>query len=251
MTESFYDDLAPYYKMLYPDWDASVERQAKALHSVIQEYLGEEKQFILDVACGIGTQSIGLAKLGYQVSASDISQGGIEHAKFEAKQHQVSIEFQVGDMRQTWDTYQRQFDILIACDNAIPHLLSDQEILKTFQQFYQAVKTGGGCLISVRDYARLEREKGEKKFYSRRVQETEEGQIILFDIWDFYDETHYEITTYLLKDNGEKVGTTAIRGGKYYCVEIPTLEKLFIEAGFRDVTVLKDRFFQPLLVATK
>jgi len=34
-------------------------------------------------------------------------------------------------------------------------------------------------------------------------------------------------------------------------VEIPTLEKLFAEAGFREVKILRDRFFQPLLIAIK
>ena len=251
MTTDFYNSLAPYYKMLYPDWDASVARQAKMLDSVIQEYLGDGTKTLVDVACGIGTQSIGLAKLGYRVTASDISAGEIEQAQKEAARHQVEINFQVADMTHAWDVYQRQFDVLIACDNAMPHLLTDKEILKAFQQFYQTVKTGGGCIITVRDYARLERQKGEKKFYPRRVQEIETGQVVLFDIWDFYDEDQYEITTYVIDDDKKNVITTAIRGGKYYCVEISTLEKLFLEAGFLDVVVLKDRFFQPLLLAIK
>ncbi len=251
MTESFYDALAPYYKYLYPDWDASMARQADALHGVIQEYLGEETKTLVDVACGIGTQSIGLAKLGYQVTASDISSGEIEQAEREATRHQVDVQFQVADMSQAWDIYQRQFDVLIACDNAIPHLLTNEEILQTFKQFHQSVKAGGGCLISVRDYANLKREKGEKRFYPRRVEKLEDGQMVLFDIWDFYEEDQYEITTYLLKDNGDDAKTEAIRGGRYFCVELPTLERLFLEAGFRDVTLFKDRFFQPLLLARK
>jgi glycine/sarcosine N-methyltransferase len=65
MSEVFYDRLAPYYKYFYLDWDASVQRQAQALDSVIQETIGTTAKTVLDVACGIGTQSIGLAKLGY------------------------------------------------------------------------------------------------------------------------------------------------------------------------------------------
>lgn len=251
MTENFYDSLAPYYKMLYPDWDASVARQADALDSVIREYFGKGTKTLVDVACGIGTQSIGLAKYGYRVSASDISSGEIDQAKREASRHQVDIRFLVGDMRQAWDVHQRQFDILIACDNAVPHLLTDEEILQAFQQFHKTIKDGGGCIISVRDYAQLERTQHEKKFYPRRVQETETGQIVLFDIWDFYDADHYEITTYLVDDDTAHVKTRAIRGGKYYCVEIPTLEMLLLKAGFQDVMVLRERFFQPLLVARK
>ena len=91
MTIDFYNALAPYYKLLYPDWDASVARQAEMLHSVIQEHLGDRMKTLVDVACGIGTQSIGLSKLSYSVAASDISPGEIEQAKREAIRHKVEI----------------------------------------------------------------------------------------------------------------------------------------------------------------
>ena len=252
MTESFYNDLAPYYKYIYPDWDASVERQASAVDGVIIEYFGENVKTVLDAACGIGTQSIGLAKLGYQVSASDISIGEIEQAKMEAIRYEVTIDFKVVDMRQVWEVYQKQFDVVIACDNAVPHLLTDKDILQAFKQFHRSAKPGGGCIISVRDYSQFDIKENEKKIYPRMVHEVDNGQIIIFDVWHFYDARHYEITIYIIEDNGDSdVQVKAIRGGKYYCVEIPTLEKLFHQAGFREVNVLRDRFSIPLLVAVK
>ena len=52
----FYDGLAPLYHLVYEDWEASIERQGKALDSIIRSYRDETAQSILDVACGIGTQ---------------------------------------------------------------------------------------------------------------------------------------------------------------------------------------------------
>jgi SAM-dependent methyltransferase len=252
MTKSFYKALAPYYKYIYPNWDASVKRQASALDSIICEFIGENAQTVLDAACGIGTQSIGLANLGYQLTASDISNGEIKQAKVEAARHDTAIEFQVADMRQTWEVYQRQFDVVIACDNSVPHLLTNEEISQAFKQFYQCTKPGGGCIITVRDYAQLERKANQKEMYPRLVHPAENGHIVMFDVWDFYAADHYEITTYLIEDaGGPDVKAEVIRGGKYYCVEIPTLERLFLEAGFGEVTVLRDRFFQPLILALK
>ena len=72
MLETFYNQLAPYYKYLYDDWSKSVEKQAAILDQVIQEYFGDNINRIHDVACGIGTQAIGLAELGYRVTGSDI-----------------------------------------------------------------------------------------------------------------------------------------------------------------------------------
>ena len=251
MTETYYNHLAPYYKFIYPNWDRSVQLQAEALDGVIREFIGETSKTVLDVACGIGTQSIGLAKIGYKVTSSDLSSAEVEQARQEALRYGVQIEFQVVDMRQVWETYQKQFDVVIACDNSVPHLLDDDEILMAFRQFYKCTKSGGSCIITVRDYAQLERKDKQKQMYPRLVHPTDNGQVVMFDVWDF-DGDHYEITTYLVDDVGKSTAQTQVlRGGKYYCVEISTLEKLFTEAGFREVKTLRDRFFQPLLIAIK
>jgi len=84
MVEAYYDKLAPYYKYIYADWEKSVEVQAAALDEVIREFFGTQAYTVLDAACGIGTQSIGLAKLGYKVTGSDISPGAIPIANQEA-----------------------------------------------------------------------------------------------------------------------------------------------------------------------
>ncbi len=251
MTETYYNNLAPFYKLIYPNWDTSVQRQAEALDGVIREFIGETSKTVLDVACGIGTQSIGLAKIGYKVTASDLSSVEIEKAQQEASRYGVQIGFQVADMRQVWEVYQKQFDIVIACDNSVPHLPGDEEILKAFRQFYKCTKSGGCTIITVRDYAQFERKDKQKQIYPRLVHSTDEGQIVMFDVWDF-DGDHYEITTYLTNDVGKQTAQTQVfRGGTYYCVEIPTLERLFTDAGFREVRTLRDRFFQPLLIALK
>jgi len=249
MTECFYDDLSPYYKLIYLDWESSVQRQAGALNDVIREFFGQDTLSIWDVACGIGTQSLGLAALGYQVVASDLSSSEIEVAKFESNKRGLKIHFFVSDMRYL-DCSRESVDIIIACDNAIPHLLNNSEILETFKGFYKVIKKGGGCIISVRDYAAMDRTE-KQKMVPRTLHKTDTGQIVMFDVWAL-DGDIYEITTYIIEDDGTSQARTKIaRGGKYFCVEIPTLEKLFQEAGFSDVVTLRDRFFQPLILAMK
>jgi len=250
MTNQFYDQLAPYYKYIYQDWDASVTRQAKILDEVIREYSLTPAKTLLDASCGIGTQSIGLARLGYQVSASDLSSGEIENAKMEVTNSGLTIDFRVADMRKVHEVFPGPFDVVISCDNSIPHLLSDADILQAFKQFYQCTKEGGLCLVSVRDYARMERQDG-KNMFPRTVHPIEGGQWVMFDIWNF-DRDQYEITTYIIEDKGgSQADAHILHGGRYYCAEISTLEKLLLEAGFREVNTLHDRFFQPLIVSYK
>jgi len=247
--EAFYDRLAPYYRWLYADWDASVVRHASLLDAVIREVCGPHVQQILDAACGIGTQTLGLAELGYRLAASDISSAEIEQARAEANRRGLSIDFCVADMRQLWQVHQRQFDVIIACDNAIPHLLSDAEILLAFEQFYRCTVSGGGCIISVRDYATMERDG--RQFYPRLIHDTDKGRMVLFDVWEFEGD-YYDLTTYVIEDAGQDLAQThVIRGGRYYCVTTERLDRLFRQAGFIEVRTLKERFYQPLIVALK
>src|SRR5262245_59446756 len=124
-AEAFYDRLTPYYHLIFPDWDASIARQAEALDGIIRERWGAGRLSVLDAACGIGTQAIGMAARGYEVTASDLSAQAIERAGREAAARGLDVAFSVADMRRLHEHHGRRFDLVIACDNAVPHLLSD------------------------------------------------------------------------------------------------------------------------------
>jgi SAM-dependent methyltransferase len=245
----FYDELAEYYRLIYPDWETSVQHQAKALDVVIQEHFGPNARKILDAACGIGTQAIGLAQLGYQVSASDISASEIALAEQETNVRGVDIHFRCVDMRQVDQAFTDKFDIIIVCDNAIPHLLTDQEISSAFLAFHRSLKSGGGLIIAVRDYEAMNL--GGTQIHPRLVHEENNMRLVLCDVWDF-DDNQYDITIYVIRDDGsDLIYTKAIRGGRYYCISISRLTELLTEANFTNVKVLHDVFFQPLLVGSK
>jgi 2-polyprenyl-3-methyl-5-hydroxy-6-metoxy-1,4-benzoquinol methylase len=148
----FYDRLSPFYHLIYPDWEASVQRQSVQIDGVVREVWGTQARTILDATCGIGTQAIGLSQLGYSVTASDISPRPVQRAKPEAAKRELNIEFGVADLRIRSSSYREPVDLVIACDNSIPHLLSDEEIRVAFREMYRCTSPSGGVLISVRDY---------------------------------------------------------------------------------------------------
>ena len=80
ITQTFYDNMAAQYDKLFQDWHATTREQAVILNRIfVDNGFGRTAQ-ILDCACGIGTQAIGLACLGYPMSASDISDGELAEA---------------------------------------------------------------------------------------------------------------------------------------------------------------------------
>jgi SAM-dependent methyltransferase len=247
-VEAFYDRLAPLYHLIFPDWEASIRRQAEALDGLIKEHWGGGRLEILDVACGIGTQALGLAGLGHAVSASDLSPAAVERARREAARRALPIDVSVGDMRALPLHYRGRFDLAIACDNAVPHLLTDAEILQAFEQMFACVRPGGGCLITVRDYDREERAGLQMKPYG--VRDVGGTRYAIFQVWQF-DGPHYDLAMYFVEDDGGPTCAAHVARSRYYAVGMGTLRALMEQAGFRDVERVDDRFYQPVLLGKK
>ena len=242
----FYNPISSFYHLLYPDWNATIKLQASQLNSIFRELWGDRIQTVLDAACGIGTQSIGLAQLGYKVTASDISSGPLERAKKEADLRNVSISFQIADFRSLSAVHRSTFDVVIACDNAIPHLLTDEEIRQAFVEMRRCISPGGGFVISVRNY---DPEESGTKVVPYGIRPEGKNKYLVFQVWE-YQNRIYDLSMYFVKDSGASECVTHVMRSKYYAIPIKRLIELMNEAGFRDIRRFDDRFFQPLLTAS-
>lgn len=178
----FYDRLAPFYHLIFPDWHASVRRQGEQLAALIaSEWPGPQRK-LLDVACGIGTQAIGLALQGHAVTASDLSVNEVHRLRHEAALHGVAIAASVCDMRQAHVHHGSGFGAVVCADNSLPHLLTD-DVLLALQQMLACLAVGGGCVVTVRDYEREARGRNLGKPHGVRVANGK--RYLLFQVWDF------------------------------------------------------------------
>lgn len=247
-VNDFYAEFASLYHLVYPDWEQSIERQAFQLESIIRENWGKDVSSVLDATCGIGTQSLGLAKRGFQVTASDISSEAVARAETEAITRELDISFSVADMRELSSQHARQFDVVISCDNSVPHLLTDNDILIAFKEFRKCTRPGGGCVISVRDYEK--ENPSDKKIRPYGIREKNGIRYLLFQVWDFHGST-YDMSIYLVEDIGEHECRTRVLRTRFYAITIPTLMDLMRQAGFQKVKRLDDKFFQPAIIGTR
>lgn len=251
---NFYDELSPFYHMIYEDWDASIERQGTNLKKILQTYWPNHRT-VLDVSCGIGTQTIGLAKNGYEVTASDLSSNEIERAKQEAHRHnQTNISFSVCDMRNVFDHHDHNFDLVISCDNSIPHLLTDDDIRLALKQMFSCLKPGGGCLITIRDYDQ-EIRTGRNLIKPYGKAKIENGKrYVPLQVWDF-DETNndfYDFTLYLIEEDlsSKQILTHAMRS-RYYAISSQKLIQLMEQTGFENIIRLDQGFYQPVYLGNR
>ena len=89
-VEVFYDDLAESYHLMFENWDHSIARQAAILGPILEQHSGKVSAYVLDCACGIGTQALGLAQQGHILVGSDLSKSAIARATHKARMRDLT-----------------------------------------------------------------------------------------------------------------------------------------------------------------
>lgn len=249
ITQSFYDDLAPQYDKLFLDWDAAAQEQAVILDRLFQENGFDKTAHILDCACGIGTQAIGLAALGYRVTASDISEGALAQARERSEGKQLRIPFVQADFCALEEAFSEEFDIVIAMDNALPHMLTGNALGSAVRSIAGRLKQGGMLVASIRDYDALLLTK--PPYSPPYIHRTGEGQRVAFQTWQWEGE-HYRLVQYIIEDDDSlQISRFAC---EYRAVRRDEMTSLLLDNGWIDVKWLfpeETGFYQPIVIAKK
>ncbi len=242
--QDFYDQLAPHYHLLFDNWNAGIERQGRNLTAIIRGKWPQTST-VLDLTCGIGTQAIALAANGYRATASDLSPKAIERAKLEAQARELDIAFSVCDMLQAHAHHGGGFDLVISCDNALPHLLNDDLIRAALKQMLGCARPGGGCIVTIRDYDKEQRGKNILKPYGVHVEGGK--RYVIFQVWDFEDDI-YDLTLYVVTEDlvTNEVATEAMHS-RYYAISATKLMRLMEEVGFERVSKTDSNYVSILL----
>jgi 2-polyprenyl-3-methyl-5-hydroxy-6-metoxy-1,4-benzoquinol methylase len=249
ITQTFYDNLASQYDKLFQDWHAATGQQAALLDALFAARGFDRSARLLDCACGIGTQAIGLASLGYPVTASDFSAGALAEAQRRAEAAQVQIPFAQADFRALSQAFQERFDIVIAMDNALPHMLTHDDLAAAIASITAQVAENGIFVASIRDYDALLAQKPAHS--APYIHRTELGQRVSFQTWTWNGE-NYRLIQYLIDDEGT-LGVSKFEC-EYRATRRSELTSLLLECGCRDVQWLfpeESSFYQPIVIARK
>ncbi len=249
IIQTFYDNLASQYDKLFLDWQATLKEQALILDKLFKDNGYDNKSKILDCACGIGTQSIGLAALGYNLTASDISDCELEEARKRAIKNDVKICFKNADFRTLSKTFSREFDIVIAMDNALPHMLSKSDLETAIKSITGRVASGGMFVASIRDYDDLLNSK--PPYSAPYIHKTEKGQRVSFQTWN-WDGDCYKLIQYIIED--DKTLKTNKFECEYRAVRREEITNLLLSNGCSNVVwkfTKETGFYQPIVIAKK
>ena len=250
----FYDELSKDYHLIFNDWDNSVRWHAQIIDKVIQNHTQKPRGEVslLDCSCGIGTQAIGLALLGYKVHATDLSSKAIERARAEAKRLNAEMTFGTADFRTLDEQVDGLFDVIITCDNSLPHLIEEDDLLLTLQNINSKLKNGGLFIASIRDYDQLIFQR--PKLMSSNVFDDEQERRIVFQVWDWQDDSNiYTVNQFIVRGKEADWQTTK-RSTLYRAIPKQELKDVLEKAGFTDTTwhlPEETGYYQPIITAIK
>jgi SAM-dependent methyltransferase len=246
-VQGFYDELASIYHLVYEDWEASVARQGAALGSLIRENWGERARSVFDAAVGIGTQALGLIAGGFSVTGGDVSALAVARARREAAARGLPLACLVADFR--WlPIRSASVDVVLACDNALPHLDSEGDIRRALAQFFRCARPGGGCLISMLDYG-IPPASGtvEVRPYGARAWAGRPYHVR--QVWTWRG-PRYGFSLEFNPVDGTDADALVLRSS-YLAIPVKRMAELMRAEGFEAVRRVDGRFFQPVVLGTR
>lgn len=249
IVQTFYDRLASQYDKLFYDWNASTQEQAVILDRLFKKYGFDRSARILDCACGIGTQSIGLAALGYQIVGSDFSNGALAQARERAGKNNVRIPFVNADFRALEEAFSDRFDIIIAMDNALPHMLTAEDLKSAIRSIVGQLAEGGMFVASIRDYDALLMDR--PTYSPPYIHETRQGRRVSFQTWKWNGD-NYGLIQYIIDD--EDFLEIHKFESEYRATRREEITGLLLENGCSEVKWLfpeDTQFYQPIVTARK
>ncbi|MEM6345054.1 MAG: class I SAM-dependent methyltransferase [Bacteroidota bacterium] len=247
-AEDFYDSLVEDYHLIFADWDWSIKRQAEGLDKLIKSYARAEAKTVWDCSCGIGTQALGLAAKGYQVVGTDLSGRAIQRAQAEAAQRRLDVSFAKADLRIMAQIPLQQFDVIISCDNSLPHLLEMSELIFALKKLKSSMKPEGIVLGSMRDYDQIAQEQANAT--SPRSKIVGEEEIISFQTWQWSSPSIYQVKHFIIRGQGDRFHTK-VRLATYRAYRRKEMNEAFRAAGFAEIEWLfpeESGYYQPVFV---
>jgi glycine/sarcosine N-methyltransferase len=242
----FYDDMASVYHLIFEDWNATINRQSAILSRLLRgpDRTGE----VLDCACGIGIQALGLAIAGFAVEGSDTSRAAIDRAKQEAASRNLRINFRVDDMRELRSAPREKFGAVIALDIALPHLDSDAEIERALRAMRSRLRSGGRLLVGVRDYGPL---MVERPTVQAATLYSDGGlRRVVHQVWDWLDERRYIVHLFITRQLADQEWCTLHFSGRYRAITPNEVAAIAERVGLQSVEVWSPsntEFYQPII----
>lgn len=246
-TSAFYDAIAEYYPYFYKDWETKLEREGLSLRSIFRK---KGVRRVLVTACGVGTQAIPLAKLGFEIVATDPSAGMLQKAQDLAEEHGVldEIQFAQASFDGLLDAVDGKFDAIVCKGNALPHLITDDAIETALLVFHELLRPGGTLVLGMRDFDPFMEHR--PRFLPGFDHKDDDGsEFISFEIWEYEEGPPMVATQNLYMVKGKAPDLETVKHSvAFRPLSVDEAKVVLMELGFEDFGEYPDRWEQVVYV---
>lgn len=154
LTLNQFEHFGKYYDLLYPEWEKINTSVSEGINKFINTNNLKIKN-IMDLGCGTGIGTIGLAGLGYKVVGLDISSQMLKSARKNACNTGRKLKLIQGDMRNIKSITNHSIDLILCRGNSICYLKDIGELRKLLKDVYSILNNQGIYYIGVRDWSKF------------------------------------------------------------------------------------------------
>lgn len=183
---------------------------------------------ILDLACGYGRMSIGLAERGYDVLGLDYSKELLKIAHAEAIKRGVKVKFIRDDMRRM--AYNNEFDGVLCWANSFGYF-SDEENEKIMLLIARALKKRGKLLLDLHNKDSVIRNRLRRTWFKRE-------KFYILEDWTFDPRLSRSIIRYVIINAETRKIREGIMSMREYT--LPEVKRLLKDAGLEFIEVYGD-----------
>ena len=249
--EDFYDALASDYHLLFPDWWTAAQWHGEVISRVLVDRDVRPPARLLDCTCGVGTQALPLAALGYRTTGTDLSRRAIGRARREAEVRGVPVTLCRADVREVRAAVTGTFDAVISCDNSLPHLLTDLDLERAVDSIRACLRDEGIFVASIRDYDSLRQTLPAGVPIALHGESGSRHGAGQSWAWSA-DAEHIDIALFTFREQAAGAWSVSVHETRYRALRRERLSQVLKAQGFTSAEWLlpeQSGYYQPLVVA--
>lgn len=145
MDDEFEQIARDYDRMFIRDFEAD-----RALLLCLFE--GREVKTILDCACGTGVHLELLAREGFSVTGSDLSDAMLDVARENMEREGIEADVYRSSWHELPENVPGKYDVVICLGNSLPLARTDQAVRDSLAGMYSMIEEGGLLVVSIRNF---------------------------------------------------------------------------------------------------
>lgn len=209
----------------------SLEQQNKLLDFYKQVFSEYDITSIHDCSIGAGGTTLPLARLGYKISGSDLSENLLRKAKANFKEEGYNIELFTADFRQLDKVLPNSYDCIISTGNSLPHV-NNQDVCDFIKSASKKINKNGLLYIDMRNWDKI---LNEKPIFTARdpLVMSEDKHVSLYLVWNWHDDQSVDFIFITSTDKkGKHEKTIPVYAPTYYPLKLNDYEKMLNDYGF-------------------